>query len=101
VPLIKSLICPKGYDTGRRFAVISLICYLVLAVSAPVLSTVSVLLILFFIIGSPVIALGSMRRVHDAGFATALAAIPLVTYWINLFGLTYLESNSKWSLLIL
>jgi len=41
-----------------------------------------------------------MRRIHDAGFATPFAVIPTIVFWINLFGITYIEHTSKWILLV-
>jgi len=59
-----------------------------------------IILVLLLIVTSPIIATSSMRRIHDAGFATPLAAIPLVVFWINLFGLTYIEHPARWVLVI-
>ncbi len=42
-----------------------------------------------------------MRRIHDAGFPTPYAGIPILVYWINMFGLAFIEHGSKWTLLIL
>lgn len=101
VPLIQSLVCLKGHDSGRRFAVISLVCYILLIVLAPVLSKLAILMILLFLVTTPVLALAALRRIHDAGFATPLAGIPMVVYWLIFFSLIYIDANSKWTFLIL
>jgi len=100
VPLLKSLICLKGYDNGRRFLVISLICYSLVLLLSSVMSQAPVILLLLLIVTSPIIATSSMRRIHDAGFATPLAAIPLVIFWLNLFGLSYIDHPARWVLII-
>ena len=64
------------------------------------MSQAPVILVLLLIIASPILATSSMRRIHDAGFATPFAAIPLVIFWINLFGLTYIEHPARWVLVI-
>lgn len=101
MPLLKSLICLKGYDNGRRFLVISSVCYLLLIILTPILNKATILLVFLILIITPVLVSASIRRIRDAGFASALAAIPLVVYWINLFGITYLEHGSRWALLVL
>lgn len=101
MPLLKSLICLKGYDNGRRFLVISVICYLLLILLAPILSTVEILLVVLIFVTTPILASSSIRRIRDAGFQSAVAAIPLIVYWLNLFGISYLEHGSRWALLIL
>jgi hypothetical protein len=101
VLLLKSLFCLKGHDNGRRFLVISLIAYLLLILLLPILAQAGILLILLFLTASPILSLSAVRRIHDAHLATPLAAIPLIIYWLNLFGLTYLEHGSKWVLLVL
>ena len=95
------MFCLKGHDNGRRFLVISLIAYLLLILLLPVLSQAGILLVLLFLTASPVLLLSALRRIHDAHLATPLAGIPLLVYWLNLFGLTYLEHGSKWILLLL
>lgn len=101
MPLLKSLFCLKGHDNGRRFLVISLIAYLVLILLLPILAQAGILVVLLFLTASPILLLSAMRRIHDAHLATPLAGIPLVVFWLNLFGLTYLNHGSKWILLLL
>ena len=98
--LLKSLICLKGHDNGRRFLVICAICYFLLLLVLPVLAKAGILVALLFLIVTPIILASSIRRVQDAHFATPLASIPVIVYWINLFGLTYLQHGSKWTLLV-
>ena len=64
------------------------------------MSQAPVILLLLLIVTSPIIATSSMRRIHDAGFATPLAAIPLVIFWLNLFGLSYIDHPARWVLII-
>ncbi len=99
--LLKSLFCLKGHDNGRRFLVISGISYLLLLLLLPILPAAGVLLALLFLTVSPILMLAAMRRIHDAHLATPLALIPLVVYWLNLFGLSYFQHGAKWVLLIL
>ena len=101
VPLLKSLLCLKGNDNGRRFLVISLACYFSLILLSSALSQAAILMILLFVVTTPVLAASSFRRIHDAGFATPLAAIPVVIYWVNLFGIAYIQHGSRWGLLVL
>lgn len=96
-----SLICLKGHDNGRRFLLISLACYILLIILSPVFQQATILLILFTILSLPIIAASAMRRIHDAGFATPLAAIPVLIYLLNLFAITYIEHDSRWALLVL
>lgn len=37
-----------------------------------------------------------MRRIHDAGFATPLAAIPVIVFWVNLYALGFIDNGLKW-----
>jgi len=99
VPLLKSLACLKGRDNGRRFLIISFVCYLLLVILSPILDEAALLIILLFLSVSPILALASIRRIHDAGFATPFAAITLAIFWLNLFGLTYIDHGAKWTLL--
>jgi len=101
VPLLKSLICLKGRDNGRRFLIISSLCYILLVILTPILNRAMILLILLLLSVTPVLVASSLRRIHDAGFATPFAAIPALVYWLNVFGLTYLEHGAKWGLLLL
>jgi hypothetical protein len=101
MPLLKSLICLKGYDNGRRFLIISIVCYLLLVILTPLLSKAAILMVILILTTSPILASSSVRRIRDAGFAAPLAAIPLVVYWLNLFGITYIEHSSRWALLVL
>lgn len=97
--LLKSLICLKGHDNGRRFLVISIACYVLLVMLTPILSRANIILVLLFLSASPILLASSIRRIHDAGFATPLAGISVLVFWLNLFGLTYLEHGAKWALL--
>jgi hypothetical protein len=72
-----------------------------LIVLAPFLSKLAILVILLFAVTTPLLALAAMRRIHDAGFATPLAGIPIVVYWLIFFSLVFIDANSKWTLLIL
>lgn len=101
MPLLKSLFCLKGRDNGRRFLIISLVCYFLLIVLSSVLNQAAILLIMLIAITTPILATSAIRRIHDAGFATPLAAIPVAIYWINLFGITYIQHGSRWALLVL
>lgn len=97
--LLQSLVCLQGRDNGRRYLIISFVCYLVLLLLSPILDKTVLLVVLLFLSVSPIIAAASLRRIHDAGFATPFAGIPLAIFWINLFGLAYIEHGSKWALL--
>ena len=101
VPLLKSLICLKGYDNGRRFLIISVISYLLLVVLTPILSQYTILVVTLILVTTPILVSSSIRRIRDAGFQSAIATIPLIVYWLNLFGISYLEHGSRWALLIL
>ncbi len=101
MPLLKSLICLKGFDNGRRFLIISLVCYFLLVILTPILSKAAILVVLLILTTAPILVSASIRRIRDAGFAASVAAIPLIVYWLNLFGITYLEHGSRWALLVL
>jgi len=101
VPLLKSLFCLKGHDNGRRFLIVSLVCYLLLILLSSVLSKALILVIMLLMISTPILATSAMRRIHDAGFATPFAVIPVAIYWLNLFGISYIEHGSRWALLAL
>ena len=97
--LIKSLLCFRGFDNGRRFLLISLACYALFLMVSPVLAKAPVLLVLLLLIATPVLLAGSMRRVHDAGFATPLAAIPVAFFWLAVLGITYITHGASYFLL--
>lgn len=99
--LFKTLICLQGNDNGRRFLIISLCCYVLLILLSPVLTKAAILLVLLLITSSPLLAASSIRRIRDAGFPLYLAAIPVIIYWLNLFGISYIEHGAKWALLFI
>ena len=101
MPLLKSLLCFKGYDNGRRFLAISLVCYSLFLALSSVLVKAPVLLVILLIICSPIILASAMRRVHDGGLATPLAGIPVATYWLCVIGITYVSHGSIWILMVL
>ncbi len=101
MPLLKSLICFKGYDNGRRFLVISAACYGLFLMLSGLLLKAPVLLVLLLLLCSPVLFASGMRRVHDAGFATPIAALPLLIFWLCVFGITLMTASSAWLLMIL
>ncbi len=101
MPLLKSLLCFKGYDNGRRFLAISAVCYLLFLVTSGVLAKAPILIVILLIICSPIILLSAMRRVHDGGLATPLAGIPVATYWLCVLGITYVSHGSIWALMLL
>jgi hypothetical protein len=101
VLLLKSLVCLKGHDNGLRFLAISAACYLLLLLLLPVLAQAGILLVLLFLTASPILLFSAKRRIDDAHLAPPLTIIPLIIFWLNLFGLTYFEHGSRWVLLIL
>ena len=101
MPLLKSLLCFKGYDNGRRFLLISLACYLIFIILSPLLERAVVLLIILLVVCTPIMLASSMRRIHDAGFATPLAGGSVAVYWLCVFGITFIDHGASWSLLIL
>ncbi|TQV85479.1 hypothetical protein [Aliikangiella coralliicola] len=101
MPLLKSLLCFKGYDNGRRFLLINLACYLLLILFSSVLAQAPVLLVLLLLVCTPVMLASSMRRIHDAGFATPFAAGPVIVFWVCVFGIAYINHGASWTLLIL
>jgi len=95
--LLKSLICFQGFDNGRRFLIISVVCYLLVLV----LNSMTAKLI-FLIILLPFLASASVRRVRDAGFRMPLAVIPILSFIICVLGITSVENVVvRWILLIL
>ena len=98
---LKSLICIEGYDNGRRFLAISAVLYLFLLLLLPVLGQAGILVFLLLIIVTPVLLASSIRRIHDASFTLPFAFIPITIYWLNVFGLLYLDHISKWLLFLL
>jgi hypothetical protein len=101
VPLLMSLICLKGHDNGRRFLVISLISYLLLIILSSAVSGSWLVSFLILLIVSPFLATSSIRRIHDAGFATPFAIAPVIIYYFNVFGFAIIEDSSRWALLLL
>jgi len=101
LPLLKSLICFKGADNGRRFLVINLCAYALFILLSPLLAKAAVLLLLLLAVASPILLATAVRRVHDARFALPLALLPVAVFWVNVLGVTYLVSGSAWALLIL
>ena len=99
--LFQSLICLRGYDNGRRFLLISLVSYALLLLFSPVMSKAMVLTVLLLLVCTPILFASSMRRIHDAGFATPLAIIPVVTFWICTLGIALIDHVASYSLMIL
>lgn len=99
--LFQSLICLRGYDNGRRFLIISLISYALLLLISPVMSKAVVLIVLLLLVCTPILLAGSMRRIHDAGFATPLAIIPVVTFWVCTLGIALIEHAASYALMVL
>mgnify|MGYP005813614195 CR=1 FL=1 len=100
MPLLKSLICFKGFDNGRRFLVISFICYLFFFILSSVLIKAPILLVLLLITATPVLLASSIRRIRDAGFNIILAALAPVVFWLCVFGITYINHGASWFLLL-
>ncbi len=100
MPLVKSLICTKGFDNGRRFLVISLSCYLLFILLAPILTKATILLVLLLLLATPLLAASGIRRMRDAGFAIEFAAVSVTAYWFTVFGIIYLGSGAGWLLLL-
>ncbi len=101
VPFLKSLVCIEGHDNGRRFLAISIVFYMLLLVFLPIYQKAGILVFLLIIVTTPVLLASSLRRINDAGFMALLATIPTVIFWVNIFGLVYLDHSSKWILLLL
>ncbi|TQV73944.1 hypothetical protein FLL45_13860 [Aliikangiella marina] len=99
--LIKSLLCLRGFDNGRRFLAVSLGCYGLFILLSPVLLKAPVLLVLLLLCVTPILTASSMRRIHDAGFATPYAVIPTLVYWLSVLGITFIEHGAAYALLIL
>ena len=99
--LLKSLLCIRGFDNGRRFLLLSLACYGLFFLLSPVLGKAPILLVLLLLVVTPVLGASSMRRIHDAGFATPFAAGAVVIFWICSLGITYIEHIASYSLLVL
>ena len=97
----KSLLCLRGYDTGRRFLAISLASYGFFFLIESVAHRAPILLVLQMAIVLPLLAIASMRRIHDAGFATPLAAIPLLVYLITCIGIFVADSAAGYWWLLL
>ena len=101
VPFIKSLICIEGHDNGRRFLVISAAFYVLLVAILPIYQKAGILVFLLFAISTPVLLTSSLRRIHDSGFMTPLAIMPVIVFWLNVFGLIYIDHSAKWILLLI
>ena len=99
MPLLKSLFCFKGYDIGRRFLAISGACYLLFLALSSVLAQAPVLMVLLLLVCSPIILASAIRRIHHAGFATPLGAVPVLAFWLCVLGITYIEHGSAWLLM--
>jgi uncharacterized membrane protein YhaH (DUF805 family) len=101
VQLLKSLLCFKGYDNGRRFLLINLASYLIFFALSALLAKAALLLLLLLLIGCPIIFASSVRRIHDAGFAKVLSLVPPLVFILCVIGITYIEHNASWFLLII
>jgi hypothetical protein len=94
--LLKSLICFKGFDNGRRFLIISLSCYLLIFIFS---SSLAKLIFLIFLL--PVILLAAVRRVRDAGFHPPLVIVPVISFICVFWGASLEQGWPRWLLLIL
>lgn len=101
MPFLNSLICIKGSDNGRRFLMINVACYSLIIIFQSILSQAAILVIILLIVSTPILLASAIRRLNDAKLSLFIAAIPVIIYLISLFGITYLEGLSRWSLLIL
>lgn len=99
--VFQSLICLRGYDNGRRFLLINLVCYLLLLLISPVMSKAMILTVLLLLVATPLVLTSSVRRIHDAGFATPFAIIPVITFWICTLGIALIEHAASYALLVL
>ena len=98
---IKSLLCLRGFDNGRRFLVISLVCYGLFLLLSSVLLKAPVLLVLLLLVATPVLTASGMRRIHDAGFATPYAVVAILVYWLTVLGITFIDHGAAYALLVL
>lgn len=97
---LKTLLCLQGKDNGRRFLVISLVCYLLLLIFSPVLNRSLILLLLLLLVCCPLLLTASIRRVRDSGFGLMLAGLPVIVFCANVFALGFTSGFAKWLLLI-
>jgi len=101
VLLLKSLICIQGYDNGRRFLLINLSSYFLLLILNPLLNQANIVMLLLVFITIPILIASSIRRINDAGFSAHLAIIPPSIFILSTVILSYVESNSRWAILLL
>jgi ABC-type multidrug transport system fused ATPase/permease subunit len=101
VQQLRSLLCFKGFDNGRRFLTINLACYLFFLVLSPLLSRAILLLFLLLLVCVPAIFASSVRRIHDAGFAKIISTLPPLIFILCVIGITYITHNASWFLLVL
>ncbi len=103
--LIKTLICMRGYDNGRRFLAINISCYLLFLLLSPVLAKAGILMVLMLLVCTPLLLAAGLRRIHDAGFerpllARLLALLPAAVFWLSAFVVTYSHHWASYLLLV-
>jgi hypothetical protein len=101
VQFLKSLFCLQGFDNRLRFFSISSAIYVVFIMAASAFSgdfiVSSVLLVLFFV----VLALASLRRLHDAKLNKNWLLAPSLTFASVALIIVFSEQNSSYYLLII
>lgn len=58
-------------------------------------------MVLLLLVSTPLLFASSVRRIHDASFATPYAVIPVFIYCLTVFAITYVNHNISWLFLLL
>ncbi|MDQ7051297.1 MAG: hypothetical protein Q9M92_17925 [Enterobacterales bacterium] len=100
MPVLKSLLCIQGYDNGRRFLIISLVCYGLILVAHPIVATAKIIYLLVAIISIPIMAASSVRRIRNAQLNVAMSVFPFIIFLLNLWGFAAIDTAAKWWLML-
>lgn len=100
-PLLKSLLCVRGFDTGRRFLLISTVAYLLCIGFSGLFARSIVLLVLVVATGLVLVGLSGLRRIKDAELPVWLSLFPALSFAICAYGLGFFSHGGRWLILLL
>lgn len=98
---IKSLFCLQGFDNRPRFFIICSVIYVVFIMLASAFVGDILISVVLLILFSVLIALTSLRRLHDAKLNKNWLLAPSLTFSLAALIIVFSEQNSSYYLLIL
>jgi len=101
VQFLKSLFCLQGHDNRPRFFSIFSISYILFMMLASAFTGNIVISLLLSLLFSVIIALASLRRLHDAKLNKNWLFAPSLTFAIVAFVIIFSEQSSSYYLLII